>query len=282
MDRLSNVLNRFSLNANVFFSGNLCGVQGFEDSSADFGHLHLLRSGELTVKGEQGFEMVLSKPSVLFFPRPHRHRLFAHQSTGVDLVCAKVNYQDTLNNPLTNALPNFLHYDLDKSPRLVKVAQWLFDEAFSEFSGKQPIVDRLCDIFLINVMRQVLEEGELQQGMLAGLSHPTIANALIEMHNTPENPWALNTLAQVCGMSRSKFADEFKTVVGQTPGDYLTDWRISVAQKLLFKEQSMDFIANSVGYENGSTFARVFRKKLGVSPSQWLADAKRKVQTELL
>lgn len=274
MDRLSNVLNRFSLNANVFFTGNLCGVQAFEDRQNDHGHLHLLKAGELTIKGDKGFELTLTTPSVVFFPRPTNHRLFASHTTEVDLVCARVNYQATVNNPLTNALPDVLYYELDASGLLGQSAFWLFDEAFSERCGKQPVVDRLCDIFLINVMRYVLDSGSIEHGMLAGLGHPQLSEALTHIHSTPENPWSLNTLAEACGMSRSKFADEFKSVVGQSPGDYLMEWRISVAQKLLFKEHSMDFIANSVGYENGSALARAFRKKIGKSPTQWLTEVR--------
>jgi len=29
-------------------------------------------------------------------------------------------------------------------------------------------------------------------------------------------------------------------------------------------------VAHEVGYENGSALARVFRKKIGMSPKQWL------------
>lgn len=273
MDRLSNVLTRFSLNATVFFTGNLCGVSAFEDAQTDHGHLHLLKSGELTVRGENGFELHLNKPALLFYPRPNRHRLFANESGGVELVCAQVNYRNTLNNPLANALPEFLYFNLDEAEVLGKAAYWLFDEAFSDLSGKQPVVDRLCDIFLINVLRHLLTEGRMDQGMLAGLAHPQLANALTAIHGTPENPWSLATLAQVCGMSRSKFASEFKQVIGQPPADYLTDWRLSIAQQLLLEKQSMDFIANSVGYESGSALARVFKKKMGKTASQWLAEA---------
>ena len=79
-------------------------------------------------------------------------------------------------------------------------------------------------------------------------------------------------MAEVCAMSRSKFADLFKQVIQQTPSDYLTDWRLSVAKKLILKNQNMDLVANQVGYENGSAFARVFRKKVGQAPKEWLAD----------
>lgn len=66
MDVLSSVLSHFSLNANVFFSGNMCGTSDFSDDQG-VGHLHLLRSGTLKVRSNSGFEVVLSTPSVIFF-----------------------------------------------------------------------------------------------------------------------------------------------------------------------------------------------------------------------
>jgi AraC-like DNA-binding protein len=71
-------------------------------------------------------------------------------------------------------------------------------------------------------------------------------------------------------MSRSKFADVFTRTVGQSPGDYLIDWRIIVAKGLLKENKPVAIVANAVGYENGSALARVFRKKLGISPKQWV------------
>ena len=70
-------------------------------------------------------------------------------------------------------------------------------------------------------------------------------------------------------LSRSKFAEVFKETVGQTPADYLTNWRISLSQDLLRKGKPVNLVANLVGYENGSVLARVFRKKIGVSPKVW-------------
>ena len=68
----------------------------------------------------------------------------------------------------------------------------------------------------------------------------------------------------------SKFAELFKRIVNQSPGDYLIDWRIAVAKGLLQKNKPVALVANAVGYENGSALARVFRKKIGLSPKQWL------------
>lgn len=71
-------------------------------------------------------------------------------------------------------------------------------------------------------------------------------------------------------MSCSKSAELFKRTVGQSPGDYVIDWRIVVAQGLLQQDKPVSLVANAVGYENGSALARVFRKKLGMSPKEWL------------
>lgn len=269
MDRLSDILNRFTFNAHVFFSGNLCGTQKFSEEQ-EVGHLHFLKKGTLTVTGDKGERIKIDGPSVLFFPRPANHVIHGDIASGVDLVCAEIRYPDRLNNPITSALPTFLHFKLNEADALSRSASWLFEEAFSELCGRQPMIDRLCDIFLINVLRKIMEEGNISTGMLAGLSHPQIANALTSIHQFPEKNWKLEELAEVALMSRSKFADEFKKVVGQTAGDYIADWRIALAQKLLIKKNNVNLVANEVGYENGSALARVFRKRTGMSPKEWI------------
>lgn len=271
MDLLSSVLRHFSLNASVFFTGNICGLTSFDEVDKGAGHLHLLRGGKLTVHGDKGFKQHYSTPSVIFFPRPSRHSLVADETHGADLVCATINYESGQNSPLLDALPYFLAFDLHSTGILGQSANWIFEEGFEERTGKQLIIDRLCDIFMINILRKLLAEGGIESGMMAGLAHPQLSKVLVKLHSQPEQNWSLNSMADVCAMSRSKFADVFKQVVQQTPVDYLTDWRISVAKKLILQHHGMDLVANQVGYENGSALARVFRKKTGQSPREWLA-----------
>ena len=71
-------------------------------------------------------------------------------------------------------------------------------------------------------------------------------------------------------MSRARFAVHFRETVGTTPVNYLTQWRMGVAQTLLKKEKSIGVVANYVGYSNASIFSRVFKAKIGQSPSTWL------------
>ncbi|MEH6447814.1 MAG: AraC family transcriptional regulator [Oleispira sp.] len=270
MDRLSEILIRFSMNAQVFFSGNLCGIKPFGSPDSSEGHIHLLKSGKLTLINDQGEKKVFQRPTVIFFPQATHHRIVASESDQAELVCASIQYNDGFNNPLANALPKFLYFDIGTSEYLGQTASWLFEEAFNERCGRQPMIDRLSDIFLIQVLRQVLEDGTVAHGMLAGLSHPQLSKVLIKIHQQPEENWNLESLSALAAMSRSKFAELFKDVVGQPPGDYITDWRLFIAQGLLKKNKSVGLVANEVGYENGSALARVFRKKTGLSPKEWL------------
>jgi AraC-like DNA-binding protein len=77
-------------------------------------------------------------------------------------------------------------------------------------------------------------------------------------------------MSELAFMSRSKFAEEFKRVIGQSPGEYLIDWRISIAQSEMKKGKPIAVVANEVGYENTSGLSKAFKKKVGMSPTDWL------------
>lgn len=273
MDKLSSILNRFSISAGVFYTGGLCGLSEFDDPGAREGHLHLLNSGRLEVTDGQGRRITMEEPSLLFYPKPTRHQLIASEDDKAKVVCASIQYGTGPNNPLVNALPDVVVIPLSESSMLKSSTETLFDEAFHERSGRQVMLDRLTEIFLIQLLRYVMDSGRLSQGVLAGLAHPQLARVIMAIHQQPEKTWTLEDMTGLAHMSRSKFADEFRQLVGQSPGDYLIEWRVAVAQNLLRRGKPVGWVANEVGYENASALARVFRKKTGQSPMQWLKQA---------
>jgi AraC-like DNA-binding protein len=90
------------------------------------------------------------------------------------------------------------------------------------------------------------------------------------MHAEPARAWSLETLAATAGMSRARFAATFREVVGMTPGSYLGEWRLGVAQSLLRKGKSVQLVADVVGYGSASALSRVFRAQTGQTPTEWL------------
>jgi transcriptional regulator GlxA family with amidase domain len=147
----------------------------------------------------------------------------------------------------------------------------LFQEAFEDNNGRLAMMDRLTEVFIIHLLRHTMDAEIVEAGMLSGLAHPQLSKAIIAMHNAPEKNWPLEALAELSAMSRSKFSELFKDQVGQPPGDYLLEWRVALAQNLLKKGKPVGWVANKVGYKNASALARVFRKKTGQSPKQWLS-----------
>ncbi|MGK0370474.1 MAG: AraC-like DNA-binding protein [Glaciecola sp.] len=272
MDKLSKILQHFEMQANVFFSGNLCELSEFEETKGNKGHLHVLSKGSLRLIDKAGVSITIDQPSLLFFPQGRFHRLVPDSVKGADLVCATIEYNSVMAHPIAKALPSMVSFELGKvsNTQLAQTAAWLFEEAFAENNGKAIMINKLCDIFVIQLLREVIGTASVQQGMLAGLAHPLLSKALSSIHEQADRPWTIESLAIEALMSRSKFAQLFHRVVGQTPLGYLTDWRMHLAQGLLTKNLSVELVANKVGYENGSTLARVFKKKLGNSPKQWL------------
>jgi len=76
-------------------------------------------------------------------------------------------------------------------------------------------------------------------------------------------------------MSRSVFAVRFKTVVGEGPLTYLTRWRMHRAAQLLASGvHSMSEVAQSVGYETDSAFAKAFKRHMGATPGAFRRETK--------
>ena len=108
-------------------------------------------------------------------------------------------------------------------------------------------------------------------GILTALADLHLSKVLAALHREPERAWALEELAQIGGMSRARFAAHFPRIVGQTPFEYLTCWRIGVAQSMLKRGQPLKMVAPAVGYSSTGALTRVFSQIVGKPPTAWLA-----------
>jgi AraC-like DNA-binding protein len=270
MDNLSIILNRLSVSAGVFFSGGMCGLSLLGEHASEGGHMHLLASGKIDLTDENGDVLKIDKPSLIFFPKPTVHSLQAREADNAQIVCASLRYGSSSSNALTNALPKMIILAFEDDKYLEASVKSLFDEAFHQREGKQLLIDRLTDIIVIYLIRNVLANRSDCRGLLAGLAHEKLATVITNIHEAPEKPWTLKMMSEQALMSRSKFIEEFKRVVGHPPGEYLTNWRISVAQTELKKGRSVSMVANIVGYENSSALSKAFKRRTSLSPSAWL------------
>jgi transcriptional regulator GlxA family with amidase domain len=131
------------------------------------------------------------------------------------------------------------------------------------------LLDRLFEVLLIQILRHLMDNGQAQVGMLAGLAHPRLRLAMIAMHERPAEEWSLEALAARAGMSRSVFANAFRDTVGCTPGAYLQRWRVALVQQALRQGRALKLIADEVGYGSESALSRSFKASCGLSPREW-------------
>lgn len=89
-------------------------------------------------------------------------------------------------------------------------------------------------------------------------------------------PISIEDIAAYIGVSRSQLFRCFQSVLGVSPKEYLTEYRIKQACRLLEDSSfSMNAIANSLGFDNSLYFSKAFRKVQGVSPSEYRSGHKK-------
>ncbi|WP_053618416.1 AraC family transcriptional regulator [Nocardiopsis sp. NRRL B-16309] len=280
LDRLSPLLDRFRVRTRVFHTGPLCGVTAFA-AQPGRGFLHVLRRGEMEVthRGADGRpeRRAIDRPSLLFYPRPLEHSFHNAPTEDSDFACATLDFDGGATHPLVRTLPAVIVLPLAAVDSLEPSLDLLFAEIDNVRCGRRVLADRLFEVVLVHLFRWLLDHTEelaLPAGLLTGLADERIARTLVAVHETPGGPWTLATMAREAHMSRSAFAARFKSVVGQSPAEYVTGWRLTVAQERLRGGASVARTATELGYANPPAFSRAFARELGQSPRAWLAGAR--------
>jgi len=176
----------------------------------------------------------------------------------------------TFGAPLiSRILPRFLHVRLEQNRS--RAFQSILDLLETEIA--QPAVSPSCLISLYELMfvyairAYASSSAAPPKGWLAAISDTHLSKAIEAMHSSIDKNWSVGSLAREASMSRSAFALKFKTVLGQTPLEYLTQWRMYKAGAMIRSNNtSFSEVASAVGYGSESSFSRVFKREMGVAP----------------
>lgn len=169
-----------------------------------------------------------------------------------------------------DALPAFLRIDRT-SPAAASVATTLKSlrhEVDSKELGGALVAERLAEILVIEAVRAFVATRPANKvGWITALADPRIGKALTLLHGDVARRWTVPILASEVGMSRSAFAQRFADRVGRPPLDYLTRWRMVLAQRQLSAGESVAAVAAAVGYSSQSAFSHAFKRTFGQTPS---------------
>ncbi len=177
---------------------------------------------------------------------------------------------------LLKLLPPVVHIRREEegATRLHRIVELISDEAVADRPGRDPILDRLVEVLLVEALRfRSQSVGREEQGLLAGLSDPALAHTLREIHVDVTRRWTVEQLARAAGMSRAVFAERFSRKIGMPPMQYLLEWRVALAKDLLRREHpSLAEVAERVGYQSASAFSTAFTRVTGQSPSEFVRE----------
>ncbi len=190
------------------------------------------------------------------------------------IVCGFLGGDALESNPLINTLPPMLHMDVGKGNSgdwIRGTFSYAADEIASGRMGSETVLAKISEILFVEAIRHYSEnlpEGEI--GWLAALKDPQLSKGLALMHSKLNFPWTVDDLGREVGLSRSALADRFVQLIGIPPIQYLTNWRMQVAaQNLRNSIQSIQQIAEQVGYDSEAAFSRAFKRVMKVPPATW-------------
>ncbi|NUS00845.1 MAG: AraC family transcriptional regulator [Kribbellaceae bacterium] len=174
---------------------------------------------------------------------------------------------------LMRALPPAIH--LRATDERAAVFRWLLDRLLYEATTSEPgallAADDVAHLLFVESLRACVAVAEsLPAGWLRAIADERIAPALDLMHDQPDRAWQLEELAQAAAMSRTTFAERFRTAVGVPPLTYLTNWRMRLAERALRDgDMPLSALARSLGYTSDSAFSTAFKRVNGVAPRRY-------------
>lgn len=193
------------------------------------------------------------------------------------LVCGYLACDARLARMLLAGLPPLVKVNVRGSNAgawLEASVRYALAEARSPRPGGAGVLAKLSEVLFIEVLRLYMNaQGEGGTGWLAGVGDRITGAALNALHSRPAHPWTLEELARAAGSSRSVLAERFQQLVGSSPMQYLTQWRMLLAANLLRGSQApLTQVAHDVGYQTDTAFSRAFRREFGAPPATWRRD----------
>jgi AraC-like DNA-binding protein len=181
---------------------------------------------------------------------------------------------------------NFFNYNVNEalhlSPKEEKTIKSIFKNIETEYQNNQDEFSK--DIILTHLeallkyadryyKRQFLNRKEANSDLFTRFSdilEDYFATNQLEIHGIPTMEW----MAEKLGVSHRYMSDSIKSETGKTAIDQLNLYLIEEAKNLLLAPNtSISETAYKLGFEYPQYFSRLFKKKVGVSPKEYVESA---------
>lgn len=256
---------------------------------------HFVMQGSGFIRGPDGDAYELERFSLAVVPKGVRHNLECGQeiqsertieeppteeglvrlvagipiSAEFRVACGTVNvtYGDSLG--LFERLREILVADLSGYPQVRLAFEGILTEQGGANQGSVALTRALMTQCIVYLLRHLSEQSDGRLPWLAGLEDPNLTRVVDLILERPEAAHTVDSLSDVAIMSRSVFAERFRTTFGCTPISFLHDIRLRRAAELLHRRSGMSIeqVSHRVGFNSRSHFSAVFKDHFGMSPA---------------
>jgi len=301
MDILSEILNQIDLSSSFYYRTSFGSKWGLSMPETDsIARFHIVTKGSFWLSVDHvKYHSEIKEGDILIIFKGLEHKMkssidseilseieFSTQSEmaenntlqfgeqnekATNIVCGHFSFSKNESHPFINSLPNILHIKQENNTHsswLELMLNFIDFESKNHRPGTETILKKLTEVIFIQAFRVYLENSTEKVSYFNLINDAYTKKALDSIHNDISRKWSLDELALIAGMSRTNFSKHFKSISGTTPGEYITNLRITKAKELLSNtKEPVAEIAFSIGYQSSEHFQKSFKKKVGVTPS---------------
>ena len=281
-DALSDILLLLKLDVDIYHNAKVCGDWRIDEHQLGATCFHIVTQGECMMHIPNCEAIRLNLGDLVIFPRELTHHMLpleimtgeqqhlsyteAAALSGTGILCGEVRFQHKGSRFLLDQLPSFfIIKQAENNAWLHAILNMVVYENEHQQPASKTIINRLSELLFTYAIRQHMKDNPDTSGMLKVYSDSRLIKAIQCIHEKPEVSWTLDKLASKAGLSRTLFAEKFKSVSGWTPGQYMVWWRMQIAWSLLNQGELVYQVAEKVGYKSESSFSRAFSKMFSVS-----------------
>lgn len=274
MEAFSGLIQQFQFHTEVYHNARLCGNWKLEQQQTGKTCFHLVTGSRCHLSIPDYGEAILGFRDLILFPKSYTILWHSRTRRQPERLKTPAYYVPKLISVLgvemlLQSLPEVLILKNSETRCwLEPLLQLIVSENAVRKSGSSAILDRLSELIFIYSLRHFLDHHPARVSVLALYADTRLSAAINAIHTDPAENWTIGSLAQVCAMSRTSFANHFKSVSGWTVMQYLTWWRMQIALGQLRQGKSVSTVSYQVGYQSESAFSRVFVKHFGFNPGK--------------
>lgn len=248
-------------------------VLGYKSHYHDGHELIYIVSGEIMVSvGEREYRAKAGSLIVLSRFEEHSVRVLTPEYRRYTLLVSSEISRGSENYALSSILVNrsrgFEH--------IVECGQFgariesLFDRVRQECIERKPMYSRVVDSALMILLAEIYRIAPQRFIVGENKNSEMVRRIQNRFERDCSSDVTISSLASEFHVSTSHLAHVFKSITGYSPIDYLISCRLSAAKNLLAEsDKSIKEIVDSCGFSDESNFSRTFKRKFGMTPSEF-------------